>query len=132
MSPTLIAAVVTITAAAIFYTVAVFAERKAGVLVPWHLGMFWTGFVFDVTGTTLMSAVAGGWKLNIHGVLGVTAIVVMLVHCVWATVAIVLRQEAVLHRFHRFSLAVWALWMTSLITGYALAIPKMLAKVAAE
>jgi hypothetical protein len=31
MSPTLIAAVVTITAAAIFYTVAVFAERRAGV-----------------------------------------------------------------------------------------------------
>lgn len=130
MSPTLIAAVVTITAAAVFYTVAVFAERRAGVLVPWHLALFWTGFAFDVTGTTLMSAVAGGWKGDIHGWLGVSAIVVMLVHCVWATVAIVLKQESVLRRFHTFSLAVWALWMTSLLTGYALAVPRMLAKAA--
>jgi hypothetical protein len=87
--------------------------------------MFWTGFVFDVTGTTLMSAwwVAGSSTSTVLGVV----IVVMFVHCVWATVAS-LKQEHVLRRFHRFSLAVWALWMTSLITGYALAIPKMLAK----
>lgn len=128
MSPTLIAAQITILLAAAFYTVAVFAERRAGVLKPWHLGTFWTGFVFDVTGTTLMSAVAGGWKVNIHGVLGVAAIVVMLVHCVWASVAVALKQEAVLRKFHRFSVAVWALWMVSLLTGFGLAVPEMIRK----
>jgi uncharacterized repeat protein (TIGR03987 family) len=131
MSPTLIAAVVTILLAAAFYTFAVFAEHRAGILKRWHLALFWIGFVSDTTSTTLMSAVAGGWRPNLHGLLGVGSILLMLVHCIWATVAIVQDKKSVLERFHRFSLAVWALWMVTLVTGFGLAIPEILAKKAA-
>jgi uncharacterized repeat protein (TIGR03987 family) len=132
MTPTLIAAVVTILLAAAFYTFAVFAEHRVGILKRWHLVLFWIGFVSDTTSTTLMSMVAGGWRPNLHGLLGVASILLMLVHCVWATIAIVRDDKAVLERFHRFSLTVWALWTVTLVTGFALAIPEMLAKRAAR
>ena len=132
MSPTLIGAVVTILAAATIYTIAVFAEQRAGVLKPWHLVLFWVGLVFDTTGTKLMGDIAGGWEPNVHGVLGVLAIALMLVHAAWATVALLMQQESVLKKFHRFSVAVWALWMVTLVTGFAFAIPQMFAKLAAN
>jgi uncharacterized repeat protein (TIGR03987 family) len=116
-------AVVSILSAAVLYTVAVFAERRAGVLKGWQLALFWAGLVFDTTGTTLMAEIAGGWKPNIHGWLGVTAIALMLIHCVWASFALAMRKERVLHQFHRFSIIVWALWMIALVTGFAIALP---------
>jgi uncharacterized repeat protein (TIGR03987 family) len=128
VSPTLIGAVSTILTAAVIYTIAVFSERSSGVLKPWHLALFWLGLVFDTTGTTLMSDIAGGLRLNIHGILGVTAIVLMLAHAGWATVAITFKQEGVLRRFHTFSVHVWALWMISLLSGMALAMQQIIAK----
>lgn len=128
MTPTLIGAVTAITAAAVIYTIAVFAEQRSGVLRLWHLVLFWGGFVFDTAGTTLMSRVAGGFMLNLHGVLGIAAILLMLIHSSWATLAITLKQESVLKKFHTFSVHVWALWMLSLATGFGMAIPEMLAK----
>ena len=120
MSLTLIAAMVTILLAAAFYTVAVFAERAAGVLRAWHLVLFWAGFVFDTTGTGLMSAIAGSFKFDLHGFVGATAILLMLVHSVWASVAMGLKQESVLRNFHRFSVRVWTLWMVALVSGFAM------------
>ena len=128
MTPTLIGAVTTILSAAIIYTIAVFAEQRSGTLKPWHLALFWTGLVFDTIGTTLMSRIAGGFQLNIHGVLGVSAIVLMLVHAGWATIAIALNQKVVLAKFHTFSSAVWGLWMTSLVSGFVIGIPEMIAR----
>ena len=127
MSPTLIGAVVTILAAAIIYTIAVFAEYRAGELRPWHVALFWTGLVFDTVGTTLMSQLAGGFELNIHGALGVLAIALMLIHAGWATYVMLRGRDKWLHNFHHFSLTVWSLWMVALVTGFALAIPAMMA-----
>lgn len=125
MSPTLIGAVVSILTAATIYTIAVFAEFRARTLKPWHLALFWAGLVFDTIGTTLMSDIAGGFKLNIHGALGVLAIALMLIHATWATAVLLLKRETFMRNFHHFSLTVWALWMVSLVTGFALAIPAM-------
>jgi uncharacterized repeat protein (TIGR03987 family) len=118
MTPILIAAMTTIVLAAVFYTIAVFSERKMGVLNGKHLALFWMGLVFDITGTTLMGQIAGGLKADIHGILGVGAIVLMLIHSVWASVALWMNKEKVLKDFHKFSLAVWALWMAAFLTGF--------------
>jgi len=125
VSPTLIGAVVTILTAAVLYTIAVFAEFRSGELKPWHLALFWSGLVFDTIGTTLMSQIAGGFELNIHGALGVLAIAIMLVHAAWATIVLLLKREQLLRNFHHFSLTAWTLWMISLVTGFAIAIPAM-------
>ena len=45
------------------------------------------------------------------GVSGVIAIVLMLVHAVWATVVLRRRDEAMILRFHRFSIFVWLVWL---------------------
>ena len=120
MSPTLIFAIVSMLLAATLYTIAVFGERSAGVLRPWHLALFWTGLVFDTTGTTLMAQIAGTWRWDIHGIVGLTAVALMLIHSVWATAALAFKQERVLHSFHRFSIHVWALWMAALLSGIVL------------
>ena len=117
MSPTLVIAIVCMLAAATLYSGAVWNEQLSGILKPWHLVLFWAGLVFDTTGTTLMSQLAGGFRMNLHGAVGLAAIALMLVHSIWATIALVLRKDAVLRDFHRFSVHVWALWMAALISG---------------
>ncbi len=126
MSPVLTGAVVGILLAASLYSLAVFAERRAGVLRPWHLVVFWVGFAVDTTATTLMSMITGGIAMDIHGILGVSAILIMFVHSVWATVVLVRKDDAAARKFHTFSLAVWALWMVTLVTGFALSLPKVM------
>jgi len=73
-----------------------------------------------------MSQLAGGFELNIHGVLGVLAIVIMLVHAAWATTVLLLKRAQLMRNFHHFSLTAWTLWMISLVTGFAIAIPSMM------
>lgn len=117
MSPILMFAAAAMLLAAVLYTVAVFGERAAATLKPWHLALFWAGLVFDTTGTTLMTNIAGGWRGDLHSYVGLTAVVLMLIHSVWATIALTLKREKVLAGFHRFSIHVWALWMAAFISG---------------
>lgn len=75
MSPLLMIASIAITAALVFYTIGVFAERRAGHLNGKHLSLFWLGLVCDTTGTTVMtimarSGAAGEAAPAIHGVTG--------------------------------------------------------------
>lgn len=125
MSPDLIIATVSILIAAIIYTIAVFSEIRAHGLKPIHIVLFWTGLVFDTIGTTLMSKIAGGLQLDVHGILGAAAIVLMLIHAVVATWTIASRNTKLAARFKSFSLTVWTLWMVSLVSGMALALPAM-------
>jgi uncharacterized repeat protein (TIGR03987 family) len=120
MNSALILAIIAMLLAATLYTVAVFSERKLSTLKPWHLALFWVGLVFDTTGTTLMSQIAGGWRPDIHGITGAIAIALMLLHAGWATTALLMRQEGVLRSFHKFSIHVWALWMAAFISGIVL------------
>ena len=69
-----------------------------------------------------MTRIAGGWRWDLHGVVGLTAVVLMMAHSAWATIAMLLRQEKVLHSFHRFSIHVWALWMAALVSGVAMVV----------
>ncbi len=100
-----------ITSALIFYTIGVWSERLAGVLKAWHLVFFWLGFVCDTWGTGMMFELVGGFQVSLHGVSGTLAIVLMLIHAVWATVVLARRDERWIHSFHRFSVAVWAIWL---------------------
>ena len=93
MSIELIVASVAITCALVLYTFGVFGERRSGTLSLRHVLLFWGGLVCDTTGTMIMSNIAqqssaGGF--GIHAVTGLLAIVLMLVHAVWATVTCVI------------------------------------------
>lgn len=100
-----------ITLALVFYTIGVWSERYAGRLKPWHVAFFWLGLVFDTWGTRMMFEMAGGMTYDVHGVTGLIAIVLMLLHAVWATVVLFRGDERAITSFHRYSVAVWAIWL---------------------
>ncbi len=75
----------------------------------------------DTTGTILMGRIAkrsmfsGG--LSLHGVTGMLAIILMIVHAVWATIVLIKKNEDSAKNFHRLSIAVWAIWLVPYILG---------------
>ena len=105
MSPLLMKAVIAITLALVFYTIGVWSEHRAKVLRPAHLVFFWLGLCMDTAGTMMMSRLAD------------VAIILMMIHAVWATVVLVRRDERAMHTFHRFSVVVWVIWLVPFVIG---------------
>ena len=116
----LMKAVIAITLALILYTIGVWSEYFARRLKPVHLVFFWAGFCMDATGTHLMTLLKGQAEsglLSAHAVSGVIAILLMLIHAVWATVVLVRNNERLQKSFHRFSITVWVIWLIPFILG---------------
>ena len=117
MSVTMIVAVVLITLALVLYTIGVFAERIAKRLKKWHLLFFWSGLVCDTVATGIM--MEGSASLfSVHGITGVVAIGLMLLHAVWASAVLAINSQRAIENFHRFSLGVWIIWLISYLTGF--------------
>jgi uncharacterized repeat protein (TIGR03987 family) len=102
---------IVITLALVFYSIGVWSERIAGQLKPWHLAFFWLGLVFDTWGTGMMMDMAEGLTFDIHGVTGGIAILLMLIHAIWATVVLIRKDERMINNFHKFSVVVWFIWL---------------------
>ena len=117
MPPIMIAGTIFITSALALYTIGVWSERLAGRLKGWHLIFFWLGLVCDTAGTGIMMDYAGGLTADIHGVTGVTAILLMIIHAIWATVVLARKNERAIVNFHRFSIVVWVIWLVPYLNG---------------
>jgi uncharacterized repeat protein (TIGR03987 family) len=103
--------VIVINLALVFYSIGVWSERFSGRLKPWHTAFFWLGIVCDTWGTSLMFDMAGGLTFDVHGISGVLAIFLMFVHAIWATLVIMQKNEIMIANFHKFSVAVWFIWL---------------------
>src|SRR4030067_3562262 len=77
-----------ITLALIFFSLGGWSERLARYLKRWHVVAFWTGFLFDISGTWAMHTLAQGvFDLRApHTLTGQIALWLMLAHALWATV----------------------------------------------
>jgi len=104
-------AVVVINLALLFYSIGVWSERLQGRLKIWHTAFFWLGLVCDTWGTGLMFDCVGGMSYDIHGISGVLAIALMFIHASWATVVLSKKDEKMIANFHKFSIAVWFIWL---------------------
>lgn len=127
MSKTLLAAIITITLALIFYTVGVWMEKIQKRLKVSHLVFFVLGLICDSTGTALMSTMAdhsGGSLMNLHGITGVIAIVLMFVHALWALIVLVKKDEKKQQNFHKFSIFVWLIWLIPYFIGMMMGMAK--------
>ena len=114
----LVYAIIFITSALIFYTIGVWSEKKQGELKRWHLLMFYFGLIFDTLGTTIMGKIAkGGFQFNFHGLTGLLAIILMLLHALWATFVLIKNDEKTKANFHKFSIIVWMIWLIPFISG---------------
>lgn len=118
MTGELLISTILITLALVFYSIGVWSERLAGRLKVWHLIFFWGGLAFDTTGTGIMFEMAGGMGSDIHSTTGLAAIMLMLVHAVWATAVLVLKNEKAITNFHHFSIFVWMIWLIPYFTGF--------------
>ena len=110
-----------IMAALIFYSSAIWSERFVKKLKLWMVVVFLTGFLCDLTGTSIMSIKAAKINLNIHSICGFSALVIMFLHLIWAILALIKGGKAQ-ELFSRFSVYAWAVWLVAFITG----IPKRL------
>jgi uncharacterized repeat protein (TIGR03987 family) len=120
MTNLMIASTILISLALVFYSIGVWSERLAGRLKAWHLIFFWGGLVFDTTGTGIMMDMAGGLTFDLHGVTGVLAILLMIIHAIWASAVLVRRDERAILNFHKFSVVVWAIWLIPYFSGMVL------------
>ena len=119
MSGSLILSIVTINLALLFYSIGVWSERFSKYLKKWHLAMFWTGFVFDVSATTAMHFISDK-PFNIadlHTLTGQIALWLMFAHAIWATVVVRKNKTRLRKIFHRYGLIVWLIWLIPYFGG---------------
>ncbi len=64
-----------------------------------------------------MSQIADGFGLNLHGITGLIAIVLMLIHAVWAAFVLFKNSEKQKLSFHKSSVLVWFIWLVPYILG---------------
>jgi len=108
-----------ITLALAFYSLGVWAERIIRYIKPWHVVSFWTGFVFDVTGTLMMHKMAEDPFdiMHPHTMTGQIALWLMLIHAIWATYVVKKGKEKTRKIFHRYSIIVWIIWLIPYFGG---------------
>ena len=120
MSPTLIKAVIAITLALVFYTLECGRSIREKVLRPITPCVLLAWFLCRLAGTGLMASLSSGnegFLASLHGITGIIAIVLMLVHAIWATAVIVLKDEEGAKTFHKYSMAVWRIWLIPFVIG---------------
>lgn len=79
MNPTLIKAVVVVTFALLFYSAAVVTEQRKSSVSKGVLLFLTGGVCLDITSTVLMILGSGNTPLTVHGVIGYSALLVMLI-----------------------------------------------------
>ncbi len=115
-----------ITLALVFYSLGVWSERLARYLKSWHVVAFWTGFLFDVSGTWAMHLIATRpFDIrDIHTLTGQIALWLMLLHAGWATFVARKGSEGSRRGFHKYSLVVWLIWLFPYLGGMYVAMRK--------
>ena len=112
-----------ISLALVFYSIGVWSERIQGRLKPWHLVFFWCGLLCDTWGTGMMIEMAGGLTSDIHGITGLIAILLMMVHAAWASIVLIIKNEGMIKSFHKFSLFVWVIWLVPYLSPMIINMP---------
>jgi uncharacterized repeat protein (TIGR03987 family) len=118
-----------ITSALVFYSIGVWGERLIGRLKWWNFVFFVLGLACDTAGTGMMLDFVGGLTFDVHGISGLTAILlmfvhVMFVHAVWALIVLLRNDENALRSFHRFSVFVWLVWLIPYLSPMFVAIAR--------
>jgi len=119
MSGILLFSTVTITLALVSYSIGVWSERISRFLQAWHVFMFWTGFLFDVSGTVAMHFISeDAFNLrDLHTLTGQIALWLMLAHALWATLVMRSNNTKLRKKFHLYSIIVWMVWLVPYMGG---------------
>jgi len=107
-----------VTLAFVFYTWGIWGARRGGVIKTRHVVFLWLGLLLDAGGTGLMALEIGYYRMDIHGVIGTLAILLMLVSAVWATIAMNKKDASATATYLRASVWVWAFWLLPYLYGF--------------
>lgn len=115
----LIAAVIVISLALVFYSIGVWSERLQKQLKGWHVFCFGLGLICDFAGTSFMAELVRltGQEDQLHAALGLIAVCLMAIHAVWAFWVFRKGSEKAKHNFSRFSIIVWCIWLIPYFIG---------------
>ena len=124
MSGLLILSIILIKLALTFYSLGVWAERISRYLKVWHVLSFWTGFVFDISGTFAMHLLAEGpFDMHEpHTLSGQISLWLMFAHVLWATRVVYKGSDTSRKKFHLYSLVVWLIWLIPYFGGMYISI----------
>lgn len=61
--------------------------------------------------------VSNGFQFDFHGITGLLAIILMLLHALWATIVLIKNDEKAKSSFRKFSIIVWFIWLIPFISG---------------
>ena len=105
-----------VTLAFVFYTWGIWGARRGSEIRTKHVVFLWLGLILDAGGTGLMAMQIGYYRMDIHGIIGTVAILLMLVSAIWATVA--KKDEEATVKYLKFSILVWAFWLLPYLYGF--------------
>jgi uncharacterized repeat protein (TIGR03987 family) len=105
-----------VTLAFVFYTWGIWGAKRGGEIKTRHVVFLWLGLILDAGGTGLMAMQIGFYRMDIHGIIGTLAILLMLISAVWATVA--KNDTAKTATYLKASVWVWAFWLLPYLWGF--------------
>ncbi len=118
MNPGLVRAVVVVTVALVFYSIGVITEQRKHAVTRLVLFFLTAGVLLDITSTALMIANSGNIPITAHGIIGYTALLVMLIDGI-----LIWRQwrrngsGPVPRRLHLYTRIAYGWWVIAYIAG---------------
>ncbi len=118
MKPILIAGSSIVTVALVLYSISYFSFHKKKTITRSLLRIQTLALVFDITATTLMIIGSENSPFTLHGILGYSALTVMIIDTgfFWAK-----RKTVQLGWLSVYSTVAWVWWVAAYITGSAIA-----------
>ena len=117
MSISILTGTITVTAALLAYSIAVITEqikRKVNYTV---LIFLTSGIVLDITATSFMIYGSSNPAFTLHGILGYSALLAMLIDTFLIWKNYLKFGENISNSIHRYSLAAYLWWLIAFITG---------------
>jgi len=118
MNPGLIRAVAVVTVALVFYFIGVITEQRKHIVTRFVLFFLTAGVFLDITSTSLMIAYSRKIPITVHGIIGYTALTVMLIDAI-----LIWRHRRkngsgpVSRRLHIYTRLAYSWWVIAYIAG---------------
>jgi uncharacterized repeat protein (TIGR03987 family) len=111
-------AIIVVTFALIFYSAGVITEQRKSAVSKWVLLFLTAGVLLDITSTTLMIVGSTNIPITVHGVIGYTALLVMLVDAVLIWRHRLIRGSIRVPRgLHIYTRVAYSWWVIAYIAG---------------
>ena len=96
------------------YTLGVQFEKRVDGKKPLHLVLLWASFCFNAIGFGLLTKMisgAEGFAPWLCRATGLVSLVILMLHSIWGTAILVLKEEKGTRIYHRDGKLLWKIWL---------------------